>query len=152
MEFIEEILVVTWGRLFVAFQPKKPRNLIVQRVHLVGKVLARQTRLAVASLNLSELKRRNFHGRFLRSGEISLQNRAILPIQRESETLNTYHLERRATLRKYTQKLVLELQISLIVLIRRTSFFAQKTNPRHYDDANRDPVYADPSAAIQMHA
>ena len=41
---------------------------------------------------------------------------------------------------------------ALIVCVGRISFVTQKTNPCHCDDANSDPIYADPSAAIQMHA
>ena len=41
---------------------------------------------------------------------------------------------------------------SLIVFVNRISFSTQKTNPCHYDDADSDPVYANPGAAIQRHA
>jgi len=32
MELVQEILKITWGRLFVAFQPEKPCNLFVAEV------------------------------------------------------------------------------------------------------------------------
>jgi len=52
-ELVQEIFKVIRRRLFVAFQPKQPRDSVVHRVHLApAKYLARKTDVLMAPLKL----------------------------------------------------------------------------------------------------